>query len=261
MVKPQQQVAAPRSTGYPHFGLQEALEKARVIWEHAKRSAVNTEMIAGYWKYGTKSSGWRLGVAALKHFGLLENIQNKKSGQVKLTDLAIRILLDVRSESDERDAAIRQAALMPGLYRALWEHWGGLLPGDQTIQTFLTLNKGFNEGTVKDFITEFRKTISFAKLSPSDKMPPADGEHVTGTNGKLAQDPVNDSNRSARRRNMQPGMKEDVFTLGEGPVVLQYPEKLSRESFEDFQSWLQLVIRKAKRSIQSNNKDSTKEED
>lgn len=49
---------------------------------------------------------------------------------------------------------------------------------------------------------------------------------------------------------MQAGMKEDVFTLEEGPVVIQYPERLSRESFEDFESWLQLIIRKAKRSAE-----------
>ena len=50
---------------------------------------------------------------------------------------------------------------------------------------------------------------------------------------------------------MQAGMKEDVFTLEEGPVILQYPESLSQESFEDLESWLQLVIRKAKRSIRT----------
>ena len=50
---------------------------------------------------------------------------------------------------------------------------------------------------------------------------------------------------------MAPGTKEDVFTLEEGPVVLQYPEQLSQESFEDFQSWLELIVRKAKRSIRS----------
>lgn len=48
---------------------------------------------------------------------------------------------------------------------------------------------------------------------------------------------------------MQAGMKEDVFTLEEGPVVIQYPEHLSQDSFDDLESWLQLVIRKAKRSI------------
>jgi len=54
----------------------------------------------------------------------------------------------------------------------------------------------------------------------------------------------------ARRQLLQSGVKEDVFTLDEGLVVIQYPERLSQESFEDFESWLQLVIRKAKRSIQ-----------
>ena len=48
---------------------------------------------------------------------------------------------------------------------------------------------------------------------------------------------------------MQPGIKEDVFNLEEGSVVVQYPERLTQESFDDFESYLQLVIRKAKRSI------------
>ena len=52
-----------------------------------------------------------------------------------------------------------------------------------------------------------------------------------------------------RRKAMPSGMKEDVFNLEEGSVVVQYPERLTQDSFDDFQSYLQLVIRKAKRSI------------
>lgn len=41
----------------------------------------------------------------------------------------------------------------------------------------------------------------------------------------------------------------DRFTLPEGSAVLQCPERLSRESYEDLVAWLQIVLRKAKRSI------------
>ena len=47
----------------------------------------------------------------------------------------------------------------------------------------------------------------------------------------------------------QPGMNQDVFTLEEGDVVLQWPASLSPESFEDFKDWLDLMARKVGRAV------------
>jgi len=44
-------------------------------------------------------------------------------------------------------------------------------------------------------------------------------------------------------------MKNDVFTLDEGQASLQWPAKMSQESYDDFKSWLDLIARKAKRSV------------
>ena len=44
-------------------------------------------------------------------------------------------------------------------------------------------------------------------------------------------------------------MKEDVFSLTEGDVVLQWPELLSQESFEDLKVWAGIVLRKIEREI------------
>jgi hypothetical protein len=246
-----------RSPNYPSLPLEEAIQKARVIWEHAKRNPVQTEVVAKYWKYGPKSSGWRLALAALKRFGLVEYVGSKKSGEVKLTDLALRILLDVQGSSPERERAIKDAALTPGIYRELWSHWGGNLPSDDTAQTYLTLNKGFNEASVPGFLADFKKTISFAKLGATDIIldiiqeagkfkdgeADADGEE-NGVENEAQRRPL-------RRRPMQSGMKEDVFNLDEGPVVVQYPDRMSEASYQDLEDYLQLVIRKAKRSIVS----------
>ena len=46
------------------------------------------------------------------------------------------------------------------------------------------------------------------------------------------------------------GARQDVFSLDEGQVILQWPAQLSKESFEDFESWIELQLRKIKRSIQ-----------
>ena len=48
---------------------------------------------------------------------------------------------------------------------------------------------------------------------------------------------------------MTPGTKEDVFTLDSGPVVLQWPDRLTNEEYEDLEGWIKLVLRKAKRSV------------
>lgn len=40
---------------------------------------------------------------------------------------------------------------------------------------------------------------------------------------------------------------EDIFTLPEGRVLLQYPSTMSPDSFVDFSAWLELVRRKIAR--------------
>jgi hypothetical protein len=235
--------------------LEEAIQKARVVWNHAKRGSTSTDKVASYWKYGAKSSGWRLAVSTLKQFGLMESVGSKKSGEVKLTELAIKIILDVQEHSPARDALIKVVALKPPIYQEVWSHWDGKLPPYDTLRTYLTINKGFNDASVSGFVADFQKTISFAKLTPADTIPPP-GEAADDDDGEDEPDP-GEQQRQPRRRPMQPGIKEDVFTLEEGPVVIQYPERLSPESFEDFESWLQLVIRKAKRSVQQDRQSDT----
>ena len=46
-----------------------------------------------------------------------------------------------------------------------------------------------------------------------------------------------------------------MFSLPEGEVFLQWPEPLSPESYEDFESWLNLILRKVKRSVQEPKED------
>jgi hypothetical protein len=46
-----------------------------------------------------------------------------------------------------------------------------------------------------------------------------------------------------------PQVSEDVLALDEGPVVLRMPRRLSEVSLRDFEDWLQLILRKARRSV------------
>lgn len=42
-------------------------------------------------------------------------------------------------------------------------------------------------------------------------------------------------------------MRTECFSLPEGPITLQLPMPISRESYEEFSEWLQLLDRKMKR--------------
>lgn len=55
-------------------------------------------------------------------------------------------------------------------------------------------------------------------------------------------------------------MNQDVFTLEEGDVIIQWPsgKVLSEASYQDLEDWLELIKRKAKRAVQ---KDGQKRED
>jgi len=56
---------------------------------------------------------------------------------------------------------------------------------------------------------------------------------------------------STRRQPLppKPGMNQDVFTLEEGDVMIQWPKALSAASYQDLEDWLELIKRKAKRAI------------
>jgi len=46
------------------------------------------------------------------------------------------------------------------------------------------------------------------------------------------------------------GHKRDTFSLDQGQAALEWPEGLTSDSYEDFESWIQLQLKKIKRSIQ-----------
>ena len=220
---------------------------------------------------------------------------------------ALKILLDTRGDSSERDALIKQAALAPKIHQQIWNKWGEGI-SDENLRHALVFDweTPFNEKSVDGFIREYRDTIAFAKLTESDKVPSedsdndgaggavyipqvgdfvqwesqgilqfsepkrvralsADGTHVfvDGTSTGL---PVTDLVRaSAPSGTSQPkdlrlplplnkNMQEDVFSLSEGRVVIQWPAPLSAESIQDLKDWLKIVERKITRSVEAGEK-------
>ena len=160
-----------RSPSFPFISLPEALERARAFYEKEHRHETEPEVAVRHWGYSPRSSGGNQTLAALRAFGLVEMVGE---GKVRLTERTVRILLDEREESPEREQLLRQAALSPALHSRIWERYKGVLPSDATLRLYLVADEGFNENSVDDFIAELKETLESAgierapeRLSPS----------------------------------------------------------------------------------------------
>ncbi|MDA9435190.1 hypothetical protein [Bradyrhizobium sp. CCBAU 51627] len=162
-----------RSPAYPFIPLDKALARAEAL-RKAIGSKADTRVISamGHWGYGEKSSGGIQTAAALKHFGLIDDSGSGKERRIKLSELALRILLDQRPDSQERKQLVQRAALLPKMHQELWERWGRDLPVDAELRHYLLLDRGFNENGAEDLIKEYKATISYAGLLDSDSVPP-----------------------------------------------------------------------------------------
>ena len=153
-----------RSPSYPGIDLAKALERAKEMYERDGRNAAHVDNILSHWGYSPKAGPGRTTFAALKKFGLMTEESSGAHRRGRLSDLALRILLDERPSSPDKRKAIQQAALTPSIHRELWDEYGGSLPSDETLRTLLRIDRKFTETGAADFINEFRSTIAFANL-------------------------------------------------------------------------------------------------
>jgi len=156
-----------RNTSYPSIPLQKAIQRMDEFWKAEGKNAAPVASAVGHWKYGPKSSGGRLTVAALLSFGLLEASGSKENRLVQLTDRALKIQLS--PDNTIKEEAIKECAAMPRIYSDLLNKYDVEdLPSDQTISFYLITEKDFNPNTANAFIKNFKDTIRFAKISKSD---------------------------------------------------------------------------------------------
>jgi len=240
-----------RSPAYPAIDLATAIQHAGRVYQHEKRSSAPVAVVAADCGLDIKnSSGMRL-IAALKQFGLGIEEGSKEDRHLRLSDAALDILLAESDNAQERVAAIKKAAMGPKVHRVIWDHFKGELPSDASLRSFLVRKLEFNDAHVDGFIRLFRSTIAFANLPDSDIM--------EGENGESPPAPERDEHTRQIAQPKPVAMtipppasgtsKQDVFTLDEGPVVVQWPARLSPESIEDVSQWWPIMLRKIKRSV------------
>lgn len=227
MAEPSESRRKVRSPSFPFISLRIALERARALYDVEKRSAVRPETAAGHWRYSGKSSGGKQTIAALRQYGLLEG-----EGTVRLTDQAVRLLLD--EGSPERERLLQKAALLPGIHAKLWAKYGPALPEDSSLRLSLVLGEGFNDNTVGELIAEYRETLEFAKL--------LDGPQDEATNQPLP------FPRLAPPPQAEPSASEvdpvSFPLLHDNAVEFRIRQKISPDEVKDLQALFEIWLKK-----------------
>lgn len=165
-----------RSPNYPGINLEAAIQRAQKFWENERRNAANVTVAMRHWGFNKPTSQSMVTLAAVKSFGLFQDSGRGENRKLKLSELALKIILDQRQVSPEREAAIKEAALKPPMHGKLWSRWGAQLPSDENLHHVLIFEYKFNENTVDGFIDEFKDTIMHAKLQDSDSVLPRESD-------------------------------------------------------------------------------------
>jgi len=235
-----------RSPNFPVTDLRNAVELAKKLEDRAQQHPLPIEdVVTRVFGLKTGSSYGRQIVAALRQFGLVQVRGAAAHQMVQLTPEARKIALS-HGDSEE---LVKEAALNPRVHSNIWEHYNGQLPPDETLNHYLLseYQPPFNKTSIDRFLSQFKETLEYAGLSGAGL--PADLSNH-GSLGELREVGAQpDTSRKPSRESVKPGMKQDTFNLDEGEVVLQWPMRLSKESLEEFEAWLDLILRRARRSV------------
>lgn len=208
-----------RSPSYPGISLRQAVERARTLYENERRHSAPMGVITGYWGYRSPKTGpASVAFAGLKKHGLLDEEGSGDERSARLSELALEILLN----PDPR-AAIQRAALMPPIYREMWEEHGRNLPSDDTLRWRFVSQRGFTETGFEEFIRNYRATIDYAQLATPEGGAPLANDLPT-TEEDLAEDAVG---QPRQEPTMAPaGGSDRVASLGSRPEALRIPVPL-----------------------------------
>lgn len=226
--------AGKRSPGYPMISLEEAIQKAKILWNKDTNNPMPLKVVYEHLGYKTIGGYGGRVLSALKQFGLIY----EKQKDIILTDEAIYLAL--HEPSDEiYIKTIKKLALNPTLYDKLFNECKGQLPSDQNLKVRLIKDYGFNADKVDGFLLDFKKTIDFANLKNSDTLTvetvPSLEKPMQGTNTSISTTPTTTTlapttappdEREIATYTIGRGLKARIIISGEQPTTIKSIKKL-----------------------------------
>jgi hypothetical protein len=234
-----------RSPAYPGITLEEALSRAESIRKAEGRNEAHVDTILSHWQYKPKSGAGLVVLSALIKFGLMIDNGSGKNRKARLTDLALKILLDDRPESQERLVLMREAALAPSIHRELWDKYQAALPSDLNLRYYLRSEKGFSDNAADELIQEYRQTLAFTKLDESANISPGGGRKPLEGEIKMPETLLEPKTRVQGDKGItkqEYEIKQVQIPLTDAPwAIIQVPVPMTEKNWQELQDFLGLM--------------------
>ncbi|CAG9239331.1 conserved hypothetical protein [Paraburkholderia tropica] len=255
-----------RSPNFPFISLDVALQRAQAMYSHERRGGAPTVAVAKHWGYSETSSGFKQTLGALKNYGLLVDEPSSSGRMVRLSDLAVRILLDGRPDSRDRSGLLRQAALTPAVASEVFQRWPEGLPSDHTLTHFLMFDRGFQDDTAVRAAKILRQNE--VHVDPASKDDAYDGEDDAPLSEAaappvrreglldIAQDVVNQLPSYPRAspepiRSEKVARSEKIIDPNGLDVTITFSGEPSQETYEFLADYIELRLKRLQRKSAS----------
>lgn len=156
-----------RSPRAPSIALDEAIDRARRIYDKQQLHSGNVDVVARHLGYKDANNGAALTVlASLGYFGLIERPKDKEVS-VSRDYQSFRF---APSESVKRELMIKWLRT-PRIFADLLDKFSSALPDDANLR-FELINLGFLPSTVDVAVATFRRSVETARYFESQVLPP-----------------------------------------------------------------------------------------
>lgn len=245
-----------RSPTYPVIDLQESLDLVGKLYKSDKNHPVDREVAATNMGYAGLT-GRSMGIlSTLRQYGLLDALGES---QIKVSDRAVKLLYP--EDQQEKKLVLREAALSPKLFSEVFEKFGGILPSDANLMSYF-VRQGFFDTTASTAIKVVKSTFEFAGMAETD-LRRIDSVDASSDRRRpfdvieqevIREKPLLEEFDSSRSRSSRipllggEAVRQEIFTVEEGEVIVAWPKELTLEGYQDVEDWMQIVLRKMKRA-------------
>ncbi len=168
-----------RSPNYPYLSLPDAINKTCVLLEKDKLNPTSPEVIVGHLGYANLNGTSRRVLAAMKDYGLIEDVGNRR---FKVSNLGYRLCKN-NGSPEEMNNLLKEAARKPYFFNFLIDEYKGDLPSPETLEDYLVLHKDFSPDGARTLQKVLRETVEFANINGADFKEKKPDEN-TGSAGK-----------------------------------------------------------------------------
>lgn len=235
-------------TSYPYFGLTRAIEIVEAVRRAGGNEASNAGVMRELGVTKPVDRAWAYGIPAATQFGLIERVGRGDEGRIKLTELALRIVLP--GSADEGRLARAVACKTPDLYARLIEKFAGHpVPTKEGLKNILYREFKIVESMAPNAADAFIESIKAAELVTADNVitaseaPRAPGEEKQKP-GKPAPPSVPEVERSGMQTLQVPA---DFIIykckLGKGRVIdIPLPPEFTKAEVDRLYAFLQTQV-------------------